>query len=422
MKKIFLAAVLAALILSLFALPSFAAELSATLDGETIECTDANGSAAPPLLIDGTTYLPVRAVSNALKLSVDWDDATRSVLINGSAENAVLGDEVNIYISGVKFTPRNAGGDVVAPLIIDGTTYLPIRAIGEAFDKNVFWDRETLTVHLTTPEFITDFDADKAYAIISKASGKAISVLDHGLGTADFGGYDYQAFRLIPASAEGYYNIQSIYNGKNLDVNGNSKSAGASIITYTPGAADNQMFAFIKTDGGIVLRSRSSKLPIEDSADKIKQNVSRESLVQLWEAVEVESVPSERTVPCRTVKCGSLALSNADSLTAENISDSNAQKWIFTPDSDAEYIITNAETGKSLDVANNSTASGDPVITYQTSGDDNQRWILEKNPDGTYLIKSVHSKLYLTISGDNSIIQKERDESAGQSWSVAVTE
>lgn len=422
MKKLFLTAAFAVLILALFALPSAAAELSATLDGETIECVDVNGNAVPPLLIDGTTYLPVRAVSNALNLTIDWDDDTKSVLINGEAENAALGDSVNIYIAGVKFTPKNVNGDTVDPIILDGTTYLPIRAIGEAFDKNVTWDQETLTAVLTTPAFKTDFEEDKVYAIISKANGKAISVLDSGLGTAAFGSFDYQAFKLIPASHEGYYNVQSVYNEKNFDVNGNSKSAGASIITYTPGTADNQMFAFVETDNGIIIYARSSKLPIEDSADKVKQNTLRGSVVQLWEVVEVEPVSSESAAVYRTIECGNLALSNSDSLKAEAISGSDAQKWILTPDSDAEYIITNAETGKSLDVANNSTTPGDPIITYQTSGDDNQRWVFEKNDDGTYLIRSVHSNLYLTISEDNTIIHAERDENAKQTWTLTITE
>jgi len=53
-----------------------------TLDGQTVTPTDANGNAVEPFAIDGTTYLPVRAISNALGLDVGWDQATSSVLLS----------------------------------------------------------------------------------------------------------------------------------------------------------------------------------------------------------------------------------------------------------------------------------------------------------------------------------------------------
>ena len=36
------------------------------LNGKEVVPTDANGNAVEPFTIDGTTYLPVRAISNAL--------------------------------------------------------------------------------------------------------------------------------------------------------------------------------------------------------------------------------------------------------------------------------------------------------------------------------------------------------------------
>ena len=55
-----------------------------TLDGQSITPTDANGNAVEPFAIDGTTYLPVRAISNALGLEVGWNQATSSVLLSTS--------------------------------------------------------------------------------------------------------------------------------------------------------------------------------------------------------------------------------------------------------------------------------------------------------------------------------------------------
>lgn len=53
-----------------------------TLDGQKIEPKDANGATVEPFIVDGTTYLPVRALSNALGLDVDWDQATQTVKLS----------------------------------------------------------------------------------------------------------------------------------------------------------------------------------------------------------------------------------------------------------------------------------------------------------------------------------------------------
>ena len=118
---------------------------------------------------------------------------------------------------------------------------------------------------------------------------------------------------------------------------------------------------------------------------------------------------------------GDYVLYNTDGLAYGYILDfDDAQRWLLTPNEDGEYIITNKNTGRSLDVANNSKTSGAPVIVYDTSGDANQRWIFEKQEDGTYLIKSVHSGLYLSISSDGTAVHAEVNESLKQNWKISV--
>ena len=57
--------------------------------------------------------------------------------------------DIKIYINGNQIDPKDANGNTVEPFIVDGTTYLPVRAVGEAFDKNVYWDGTTNSVYLT---------------------------------------------------------------------------------------------------------------------------------------------------------------------------------------------------------------------------------------------------------------------------------
>jgi hypothetical protein len=51
------------------------------VDNRPIDPRDANGTSVEPFIVNGTTYLPVRAVAEALGMEVGWDNATKSVYI-----------------------------------------------------------------------------------------------------------------------------------------------------------------------------------------------------------------------------------------------------------------------------------------------------------------------------------------------------
>ena len=55
-------------------------------------------------------------------------------------------NDIKIAVDGTLITPKDAGGKVVEPFIIDGTTYLPIRAVSEGFGAKVDWDENMKTV------------------------------------------------------------------------------------------------------------------------------------------------------------------------------------------------------------------------------------------------------------------------------------
>ena len=59
------------------------------IDGTIIEPKDANGNTVEPFTLNGTTYLPVRAVAGAFNKEVDWDDATSTVYIGKKPDSGV---------------------------------------------------------------------------------------------------------------------------------------------------------------------------------------------------------------------------------------------------------------------------------------------------------------------------------------------
>lgn len=93
MKKPFAAFIAAAAMAASFAVGTFAddaiTEIAALLcrnytvilDGETQTFKDANGAVVYPLNYNGTTYLPIRALSGAFGADVEWDGATNTITL-----------------------------------------------------------------------------------------------------------------------------------------------------------------------------------------------------------------------------------------------------------------------------------------------------------------------------------------------------
>lgn len=63
-------------------------------------------------------------------------------------------NNIKISLDGVNLTPTDANGNPVEPFVINGTTYLPVRAVGNALGLNVNWNGVTNTAELSTPKTI----------------------------------------------------------------------------------------------------------------------------------------------------------------------------------------------------------------------------------------------------------------------------
>lgn len=97
-------------------------------------------SARPFLCGVFTTILVMGLVTSAFAVSM----VNRELYYN----------DIKIRLDGKTLTPKDAAGNPVEPFIIDGTTYLPVRAVGEALGLNVSWDGATNTVILgNDPEY-----------------------------------------------------------------------------------------------------------------------------------------------------------------------------------------------------------------------------------------------------------------------------
>ena len=64
-----------------------------TFNGETQVFKNANGDVVYPINYQGTNYLPVRAVAELLGVAVDWDGATRTVIL-GERDKTLISDKI----------------------------------------------------------------------------------------------------------------------------------------------------------------------------------------------------------------------------------------------------------------------------------------------------------------------------------------
>lgn len=72
----------------------------------------------------------------------------------GTKTATLLYENLKITLDGEQLTPKDVNGNIVEPFTIDGTTYLPLRAIAEMLGLNVEWDGENKTAVLTTGESV----------------------------------------------------------------------------------------------------------------------------------------------------------------------------------------------------------------------------------------------------------------------------
>lgn len=111
---------------------------SVTLNGKKLSF-DQN-----PVIVDGRTLVPMRAIFEAFGADVEWYDSTKTVM-------GRKGDTtVRLTIGSNKMDINGTTTELdVPPSIINSRTMVPVRAISEAFDCNVSWNQETKTVLIT---------------------------------------------------------------------------------------------------------------------------------------------------------------------------------------------------------------------------------------------------------------------------------
>jgi hypothetical protein len=89
---------------------------------------------AAPEIVDGRTFLPLRAIAEIFGATVEWIPDTKGVTVT-------LGDNtIGLQIGNPTAVINGNVVDIVAPYIKNGRTMVPLRVIAEGLGATVEWD------------------------------------------------------------------------------------------------------------------------------------------------------------------------------------------------------------------------------------------------------------------------------------------
>lgn len=121
--------------------------------------------------------------------------------------NAQFG--INIAINNLPFTPTDATGNKVEAMVVNGTTYLPVRALGEATGTTVHWDGATNTVNLYTSGNGEWISVDNVFYSMMNAGSKSKISENTFYYTSDI--------EALKQNSEEAYQTGFIYSGENVN-------------------------------------------------------------------------------------------------------------------------------------------------------------------------------------------------------------
>lgn len=199
-------------------------DVSVKVNDVTQSFRDAQGRVVYPLIYNGSTYLPVRASSALMKEPIEWDQGSKTVFIGktlsdpGKAsgkisteaaigvsdseiaaapkptlESAYLKPDILVMYDFEIQTFKDVYGDTVYPIIYDGSTYLPIRAISKLMEAPIEWDGtlQMISIDIPEPEATedeeqTEDDQTATPAAVNTSSG-AVNTTSSAVNTATSG-------------------------------------------------------------------------------------------------------------------------------------------------------------------------------------------------------------------------------------------
>lgn len=204
-------------------------DVSVQLNGKALAFTD-----AAPEITNGRTFLPFRAVLEAIGAEVGYDAQTSTVSAkrDGVDLSMVLGQNTAAVVEDGQ--TRTVEMDVT-PYVKNGRTYVPVRFVAESFGCSVGWDSNTKTVIVVDVDTLlgdATFELMDNFAAYCARQEKNQNMAMTGALALDIRDKSGE-FLPVPVSAKG--SIDGLAGAKGLQMNWNLKLSGLSELAATGG-------------------------------------------------------------------------------------------------------------------------------------------------------------------------------------------
>ncbi len=155
----------------------------------------------PAIVVEGRTYLPLRAMGDALDVNVEWNAELKQAEVAMGEKEPASGEVAapvqavvdtvtswkaekatfKVMVRGEEFVSENP------PIVVEGRTYLPLRALGDVLGVDVDWNAELMQAEVamkatstpvTTPATTPVATSNSSTSSTAKPTPKPTSAAD----------------------------------------------------------------------------------------------------------------------------------------------------------------------------------------------------------------------------------------------------
>ena len=413
-KKRALSIALVLAMLLILSVTAFAAQndVSIELDGKKVAFTSESGK--PFVDANGRTQVPLRVVMEQYGCDVKWDSMSSTAIITkGSTTVTVPIGKGYITVNG-----KNVPMDTAA-LVQDGHTYLPIRAVLEAFGANVKWDNGKVSVTSASAggfdNIYVDDDGDLIFELANGSKINAGSVSSGKNGKDGSNGRDGVSVTDAYVNANGDLMI-ALSSGRTI--NAGNVGTGGSLSSLTFADYDvGTKFYLVQPTGSFTVPVVSNGTEYEVTFDKVYYELTADYTgeSEAWVCTENNTVYAPYRATMHIEGSTDSALAGCELSVSFLVANGAATAWGYTAeitdDGSFSASVTQGENGttpwsapKNL-VLNKVTLSGTPTV------DSTIRGLLAKAAGDWELINGDKNTT-MTISSNGKLIYNGNERKA----------
>jgi hypothetical protein len=301
------------------------------------------------------------------------------------------------------------------------------------YSNDAPFEQGSTTLPRTEMRFNPDFTGGEIQYqanLMVPANENSYCIMQDHTGDAQSSQYGPVAIMLIWQSRDG----GSIWNGytgneigKNLGGQYFQLNVDHNVVTHTIKVWINSALVVTEADNGATDYYFKNGVYEQNISTPTHQMDTYVQNIQEWTSSGVQSFTG--TYQLQNVSSG-LSLNVSNNLTGNgapivqySYSGSANEKWTFTPTSGGYYQIVNVNSGKDVVVQGASTANGAKIVqwTFGSSGDD--QWEPVENSNGSYTFYNLNSGKVLDDPGSSTSKNTQMDQytaqgGANQQWNV----